>query len=179
MLCEFQTFKKKKGGGVGFREMELALAWFWSSLAIRGSGGGLVWPQIHEIRLCLPNGWYGDTRDSAGLDFQVCLLSFKTRVSIDGRSINSSWPKAAILWATRADVVCAAPQNVGPCDSSGGRLETNCKIAAHLLFLCPCRDSLKPRAPLNSVVLVVVDRNWRSQIQYRHADGETSPPVHY
>lgn len=159
--------------------MELALAWFWSSLAIRGSGGGLVWPQIHEIRLCLPNGWYGDTRDSAGLDFQVCLLSFKTRVSIDGRSINSSWPKAAILWATRADVVCAAPQNVGPCDSSWGRLETNCKIAAHLLFLCPCRDSLKPRAPLNSVVLVVVDRNWRSQIQYRHADGETSPPVRY
>lgn len=44
--------------------------------------------------------------------------------------------KAAILWATRADVGCATPQNVGPCDGSGGRLETNCKIAAaHIVFV--------------------------------------------
>lgn len=44
--------------------------------------------------------------------------------------------KQQFLWATRADVACTTPQNVGPCDGSGGRLETNCKIAAVTLFLC-------------------------------------------
>lgn len=34
-----------------------------------------------------------ETRDFAGLDFQVCLLSSKERVSIDGQSINSRWGK--------------------------------------------------------------------------------------
>jgi len=74
------------------REIEHTLAWFWSSLAIRGSGGGLVWPQIHEIRLCLPNGWYGDTRDFAGLDFQVCLLDSSVASVLIQRASRYRWP---------------------------------------------------------------------------------------
>ena len=67
-----------------------------SSHAIRGSGGGLVWPQIHEIRRCLSSGWCRDTRDFTGLDLQVCLhhgpvvsgSCLARDVSIDGKSIN-------------------------------------------------------------------------------------------
>lgn len=84
-LCEFQPLKK-------VREIEHTLAWFWSSLAIRGSGGGLVWPQIHEIRLCLPNGWYGDTRDFAGLDFQVCLLDSSVVCALIRGACLHWWP---------------------------------------------------------------------------------------
>lgn len=69
-----------------------------------------------------------ETRDFAGLDFQVCLLSSKERVSIDGQSINSRWgkKKAAIIWAARAHVGCVPLQNTDPWDSS--RITVICKI---------------------------------------------------
>lgn len=51
-------------------------------------------------------------------------------------------------------MVCAAPQNVGPCDGSGGRLETRCKIAVLTLFLCLYSDSLEPSAPLNFMGII-------------------------
>lgn len=118
-LCEFQPLKK-------VREIEHTLAWFSSSLAIRGSGGGHVWPQIHEIRLCLPNGWYGDTRDFAGLDFQVCLLDSSVASALIQGACLHWWPINQLLlgkcspklWATRANVGCTTLQNMKPCDGS-------------------------------------------------------------
>lgn len=118
-LCEFQPLKK-------FREAEHTLAWFCSSLAIRGSGGGLVWPQIHEIWLCLANGWDGDTRDFAGLDFQVCLLDISAASTLIQGACLHWWPINQLLlekgnprlWAKKA-------QYVEPCDCSTNRLESS------------------------------------------------------
>lgn len=67
-----------------------------------------------------------ETRDFAGLDFQVCLLSCEERVSIDGQSISPCWEKAAITWSTRAHVGWVPLQNMEPWDT--GRFIVICKL---------------------------------------------------
>lgn len=114
-LCEFQALKK-------VREIEYTVVWFWSSLAIWGSGGGLVWPQIHEIRVCLPNLTDGMethgillalTSKSVYLIVLWQALSFKERVFTDGRSINSCRKRnRPNLWATWGHVSCTALKNM-------------------------------------------------------------------
>lgn len=129
--------KKKEDEERGVRETELALAWFFEAAS-----------QYEEVVAVSSDHRYmrsGFAFLTEGMETRGIQLALTSKsVYSHSRSVSplmadqstSPGEKAAILWATRADVGCATPQNVGPCDGSEGRLETNCKIAAaHIVFV--------------------------------------------